>query len=161
MLMGLMNSKAGDVMGLSLGILITIVIIIVLLIIFISPIRTVIIGALGSIGSFISGISKGSGGPGSLGVVSTNFTAYNCSASSCRPFQRISNLTWTLNYNGLNESNNINQSITFTNAPLNYSLTAYQIYGSSLIYCSNLSSFQPATRSLEAGLSYTLYYYIC
>ena len=35
MLMGLMNSKAGDVMGLSLGILITMVIIIVLLIIFI------------------------------------------------------------------------------------------------------------------------------
>ena len=154
------GSKSGDVMGLSLGILITIVIIIILLLVFVTPIRTILIGTLSAIPSLISSVGKSGGGTSSLGTTTTNFTAYNCTGVSCVRFESLP-YTWTLNYNGNNQSAFANQSIHFTTAPLNYSLTAYPIQGKTIQYCSNLSVSQPATAKLEAGYSYTIYYKVC
>lgn len=137
-------------------VLIIAIVAIIILLIFDSTIRSYI---LTNLSSLVSGIKSAS--PGQLSEVTTNFTAYNCS-STCSTFPS-SIYYWTINFNGQNYTYYLNNSISVTSSPGNYSLEIYPVLTSNGELCSNATSSGKQTKILKisAGENYNIYYFSC
>ncbi|MCL4376641.1 hypothetical protein M1558_04100 [Candidatus Parvarchaeota archaeon] len=137
-------------------VLITAIVAIVILLIFDSTIRGYIVTNLSSL---VSGIKSKS--PGQLLSVITNFTAYNCS-SGCSTFPS-SIYYWTINFNGQNYTYYLNNTISVSSSPGNYSLEIYPVLTSSGELCSNATSSAQNTKILKipADKNYNIYYFSC
>lgn len=138
-------------------VLITAIIAIVILLIFDSTIRTYI-------SSSLAGLTKDihSSTGGQLSEVTTNFTAYNCT-SSCVTFSSTI-YSWTVNFNGNNYTEYLNDTISATSTKGNYSLLIYPIISNYGEQCSNLTSTTNSkvkAVKIEAGKDYNLYYFKC
>ena len=140
--------------NLSTWILITAIVAIVILLIFDSTIRTYIVSSLSGLTKDIS-TSTG----GQLSEITTNFTAYNCS-SSCSPFSSTI-YSWTLNFNGNNYTEYLNNSIGISSSTGVYSLVVYPILSNYGEECSNITNSVSSTKTtrISAGNVYNVYYF--
>jgi len=137
-------------------VLITVIVAIIILLAFDSAIRSYI---LTNLGSLVSGIKSKS--PEQLSEVITNFTAYNCS-SYCSTFSSLV-YSWTINFNGQNYTYYLNNSISISSSPGNYSLEIYPILTPSGELCSNATNSIDNTKILKiaADKNYNIYYFTC
>ncbi len=140
----------------SAWVLITAIIAIVILLIFDSTIRTYIMSNLNGLTNDLKTSSTGQ-----FSEVTTNFTAYNCS-SSCTPFPSII-YSWTINFNSVNYTEYLNDSIRVQSSSGNYSLVIYPIISSYKTLCSNATTSTSKTKTLriKSGKNYNLYYFKC
>ena len=137
-------------------VLITAIIAIAILLIFDSTIRSYIITNLGGL---TRGITTSTGGQ--FSEVTTNFTAYNCT-SFCHPFSnRV--YSWAINFNGANYTAYLNDNISITSSPGNYSLEIYPIISPYGEQCSNITTSISKIKitKLSADKNYILYYFKC
>lgn len=143
--------------NLGMWVMITAIIAIIILLIFDSTIRSYI---LTNLESLTSGIAANTGGQ--FSEVMTNFTAYNCSTTSCSAFTNLI-YEWTVNFNGQNYTAYLNGSIGTSSSPGNYSLEIYPVILQNGEDCSNASVSASKTKILRvpAGKDYNIYYFSC